>query len=100
MKKVMKKIYRKIISWLPTKLVINIETLRGYHKLCDLNNPIYFGEKIQWLKLYGNLEKYTNFADKYLVRDYITEKVGDKYLVRLLGVFDNAEEINFEKYRR
>ena len=97
MKKVMKEIYRKIISWLPTKLVINIETLRGYHKLCDLNNPIYFGEKIQWLKLYGNLEKYTNFADKYLVRDYITEKVGDKYLVRLLGVFDNAEEINFEK---
>lgn len=97
MKNIMKKIYRKIISCLPTKLVINIETLRGYHKLCNLANPVYFGEKIQWLKIYGNLEKYTNLVDKYLVRDYIKEKIGTKYLVSLLGVFDNPKEINFEK---
>lgn len=97
MKNVMKKIYRKIISCLPTKLVINIETLRGYHKLCNLANPVYFGEKIQWLKIYGNLEKYTNLVDKYLVRDYIKEKIGTKYLVSLLGAFDNPKEINFEK---
>ena len=97
MKNVMKKIYRKIISCLPTKLVINIETLRGYHKLCNLANPVYFGEKIQWLKIYGNLEKYTNLVDKYLVRDYIKEKIGAKYLVSLLGAFDNPKEINFEK---
>lgn len=97
MKNVMKKIYRKIISCLPTKLVINIETLRGYHKLCNLANPVYFGEKIQWLKIYGNLEKYTNLVDKYLVRDCIKEKIGTKYLVSLLGAFDNPKEINFEK---
>ena len=96
MKDILKEIYRKIISILPTKLVINIETLRGYHKLCNLKNPVYFGEKIQWLKVYGNLEKYTNYVDKYLVRDYVKEKVGNKFLIDLLGVFDKPEEIDFK----
>lgn len=96
MKDILKEIYRKIISILPTKLVINIETLRGYHKLCNLKNPVYFGEKIQWLKVYGNLEKYTNYVDKYLVRDYVKEKVGNKILIDLLGVFDKPEEIDFK----
>ena len=96
MKDILKEIYRKIISILPTKLVINIETLRGYHKLCNLKKPVYFGEKIQWLKVYGNLEKYTNYVDKYLVRDYVKEKVGNKFLIDLLGVFDKPEEIDFK----
>lgn len=96
MKDILKEIYRKIISILPTKLVINIETLRGYHKLCNLKKPVYFGEKIQWLKVYGNLEKYTNYVDKYLVRDYVKEKIGNKFLIDLLGVFDKPEEIDFK----
>ena len=96
MKDILKEIYRKIIIILPTKLVINIETLRGYHKLCNLKKPVYFGEKIQWLKVYGNLEKYTNYVDKYLVRDYVKEKVGNKFLIDLLGVFDKPEEIDFK----
>ena len=96
MKDILKEIYRKIIIILHTKLVINIETLRGYHKLCNLKKPVYFGEKIQWLKVYGNLEKYTNYVDKYLVRDYVKEKVGNKFLIDLLGVFDKPEEIDFK----
>ena len=97
LKKNFKQVYRNILKILPTKLVLNIENLRGYHKLIDFKNPKYFGEKIQWLKLYGNLEKYTDYVDKYKVRDYIKKIVGEEYLIPLLGVYDKSSDIDYSK---
>ena len=62
---------RKIGRFLPTKLVLNIDYLRSYKKILNLNNPQYYGEKIQWIKLNGNLERYGKYVDKYEVRTYI-----------------------------
>ena len=92
-----RQIYRNILKILPTKVVLNIENLRGYHKLINFKNPKHFGEKIQALKVYGNLEQYTNLVDKYKVRDYIEKKIGKEYLIPLLGVYNNAEEIDYSK---
>lgn len=36
-------------------------------------------------------------VDKYKVRDYIAEKLGEEYLIPLLGVWDNADDIDFDK---
>ncbi len=36
-------------------------------------------------------------ADKYLVRDWVKEKVGEEYLIPLLGVYDKFEDIDFDK---
>lgn len=90
-----RQIYRNILKILPAKIVFNIENLRGYHKFLNLKNPKYFGEKIQWLKLNGNLEKYTDLVDKYKVREYIKEKIGEEYLIPLIGVYDNSKDINY-----
>ena len=62
----------------------------------DWEAPQTFNEKIQWLKLYGDLPLMTRLADKYLVREYVREKIGEKYLVPLLGVWDTAEEVDFD----
>ncbi len=61
----------------------------------DLDNPKGFNEKLQYLKLYDKNPVYTVMADKYLVRDYISEKLGEEYLIPLLGVWDNPEDIDF-----
>ncbi len=63
----------------------------------DLTNPQTFNEKLQWLKLYDRKPDYTMMVDKYKVREYIKEKLGEEYLIPLLGVWDNAEDINFDK---
>lgn len=63
----------------------------------NLDEPRTFNEKIQWLKIYYKDPLMTKCADKYLVRDYIKEKIGEEYLIKLLGVYDNANEIDFEK---
>lgn len=62
----------------------------------DLQNPQTFNEKIQWLKLYNRRPEYTVMADKYLARDYIREKLGEEYLIPLLGAWDSPDEIDFD----
>ena len=62
----------------------------------NLNNPVTYNEKIQWLKLYDNTPEKTRLADKYLVREWVKEKIGEAYLVPLLGVYESFDQINFD----
>ena len=63
----------------------------------NLDNPKRFNEKIQWLKLYASTPIKTRLADKFLVRDWVKEKIGEEYLIPLLGVYDKFEDIDFSK---
>lgn len=65
-------------------------------KKLNLNNPQSFNEKLQWLKLYDRKPEYTQMVDKYEARKYIAEKIGEEYLIPLLGVWDNPEKIDFD----
>ena len=67
----------------------------GY-ELC-LNNPRYFSEKIQWIKVKCHEPLMTQCADKYLVRDYVKNKVGTSFLTKIYGVYNNAEAIEVNK---
>lgn len=67
----------------------------GYHP--DLDNPKTFNEKLNWLKLYSPNPLMTICADKVAVRDYVAEKVGEKYLIPVLGVYDCPNDIDFNK---
>lgn len=62
----------------------------------DLDNPKTFSEKLQWLKLHDRNDKYTMMVDKYLVRDYIHEQLGEEYLIPLMGVWDDPDDIDFD----
>lgn len=66
-------------------------------RVLNLENPKTYNEKMQWLKLYDSIPIKTKLADKYLVRDWISEKIGEKYLTPLLGVYDSFDEIDFDK---
>lgn len=62
----------------------------------DLENPKTFNEKLQWLKLYNRKPEYTILVDKYKVREYIANKIGEEYLIPLLGVWDDPDDIDFD----
>ena len=77
------------------------EFLRRKFKICmkrelDLENPKTFNEKLQWLKIYDHNPEYTVMVDKYLVREYIREKLGEEYLIPLIGAWDSPDEIDFD----
>ena len=62
----------------------------------NLDYPKTFNEKLQWLKLYNRRPEYTKMVDKYKVREYISEKIGEEYLIPLLGVWDDPDDIDFD----
>jgi len=65
-------------------------------KVLNLNNPKTFDEKIQWMKLYDSTPLKTKLADKYLVREYVAENIGEAYLVPILGIYNQFDEIDFD----
>ena len=92
-----KDLYRSFLRILPEKPALYLIYCRGYQKILNLKNPRYFGEKIQWLKLYGHLDELSDYVDKYVVREFVARTVGDKYLNQLYGVYDYPDEIDYEK---
>ena len=59
------------------------------------DEPEAYTEKMQWEKLYHRDERKVRLADKYLVRDWVRERIGEEYLIPLLGVWDRVEDIDF-----
>lgn len=62
----------------------------------DLENPKTLNEKISWLKLHDRNPLMGPAADKYAVREYIKNKLGEKYLVPLLYTTLNPKDIKPE----
>ena len=95
---------RRKIQVLAHKIFSNEFMSKLYFKIIlnenlDLDNPKTFNEKLQWLKLYyyPNNELVIKCADKYLVREYLRDREYEEKLVPLLGVWDNAKQINWDK---
>ncbi len=61
----------------------------------DLNRPVTFNEKLQWLKLHDRKPVYTVMADKVRVKEYVAEKIGSQYIIPTLGVWDSPKDIPF-----
>lgn len=86
-----KKIIKKNIS---DKLFYKILFRKSHGYKLDIDNPKTLNEKIQWLKLNDRTKLHTICADKYLVRDYVKEKIGEKYLINLLLFTKKVDDIN------
>jgi hypothetical protein len=62
----------------------------------DLKTPKTFSEKIQYLKVYGHLERFSKYVDKYDVREFVREKVGAELLIPLVGIYERTDDIDFK----
>lgn len=87
----------KIGTLLSDPMYLKIAFRCSMRKQLNLKNSRTFNEKLQWLKLYNRKPEYTMMVDKYAVREYIANTIGEEYLIPLLGVWDNANDIDFDK---
>ena len=69
-------------------------------KRLRLDSPIDFNEKLQWLKLHYRNPLMVTCADKWAVREFVKERIGEKYLAECVGVYDDVEKIPFEDLPR
>ena len=83
-------------SWIPDKLYIQWMYRLKMGKKLNLKNPTTFSEKLQWLKLYNRRPEYTTMVDKYAVKEYVANIIGNKYIIPTLGVWDRPEDIDWD----
>jgi hypothetical protein len=81
---------------LPDSFYISLKYFYHFKRFPNLKNPKSFTEKIQWLKLNDRKQEYTVMVDKYLVKDYVASIIGSEYIIPTLGVWDDAEDIEFD----
>ncbi len=68
--------------------------LLGYEP--DLENPRTFNEKINWLKLHDRDERITTCCDKYALKKYAADIIGDEHILPVLGAWKKGGEIDFD----
>lgn len=61
----------------------------------DLDHPVTYTEKLQWLKLHDRNPMYINMVDKYEAGNVIGRIIGKEYIIPCLGVWDSFDEIPF-----
>lgn len=88
-------ITRVITDILPDAVFLRLYFFYKRRQILSLRNPKTFSEKIQWLKVYGNLEQYYKYVDKYDVRAFVARELGENYLIPLIGVWSSFDEIPF-----
>lgn len=86
----------RLVRSLPSQYYLRLIFLLTRHRVLHLNHPRNYSERIQWLKVYGNLEQFAPYVDKYEVRRYVEAVAGDQYLIPLIGVWDRFEDIPFD----
>lgn len=91
-------LYRKIQKMDSTQKMAYVGGLyrKKIGREMNWDNPVRYTEKIQYEKIYGRMDEKVHLADKYRVREWIKEKIGEDYLIRLLGVWKKASEIDFD----
>lgn len=67
-----------------------------FHRKLDLKDPKTYNEKLQWLKLYDRRPEYTPMVDKYEVKKYVADLIGEQYIIPTLGVWDSFHDIDFD----
>lgn len=73
----------------------NFEKRVGYE--LNLDEPKSFNEKIMWSKLYYQDPLITKCCDKFAVKEYVKETIGEEYIVPNIGQWDDPEKINFDE---
>lgn len=80
----------------PDKILLLIRYRSRNHEWPHLNEPKTFQEKIQWLKLHDHNPFYTTMVDKYDVKYWVSQTIGQKYVIQTIGVWDTPENIDWD----
>lgn len=87
---------QSLCKHLPDKAYLKLWYYANTGKKLNLKNPQTFSEKLQWLKLYNRNPLYTIMVDKYAVKQYVADLIGDEYIIPTIGVWKRPEDIDFD----
>lgn len=83
------------LSFIPNRPYLKMVYFMKTGKRLNLDKPVGFNEKENWLKVNEIHPEYTNYVDKYEVRSIVDKTLGEGYMFPLLGVWNHYEDIDF-----
>jgi len=96
------KYWEKICRYMPDEMYLRWQFHHIYGRCLNLKNPQTYADKLAYLKLYKKNPLLKKLVDKYEVRSFVKERIGEKYLIRMLGIYNSTNEIPWntlpEKY--
>lgn len=90
-----RRLFAKVLSIIPDKPYLSLMYGLRMKKRINWRSLQTFNEKLQWLKLYDHRPEYIGMVDKYEVKRYVAERIGKKYIIPTLGVWDRFDDIDF-----
>ena len=84
-----------ILMPIPDKIYLKIKYRISTGRRLNLENPLRFNEKMQWLKLYNRNPIFTTMVDKYSVKAYVAGRSDSKYITKVYGKWNRFDEIDF-----
>ena len=85
------------LTWVPDNIMIRIQYRLKMGFWPDFNHPQRFTEKLQLYKISYHNPDMPLCVDKYDVRDYVKKKGLDSILNECYGVYENLEDIDWDK---
>lgn len=85
-----------LCNLLSDRIFTLIEYRANIGKKLNLDKPVLYNEKIQWLKLNDHNPLYTTIVDKFKVKPYVSKLCGDEYIIPTIAKWDDADEINID----
>lgn len=83
--------------WLcSNKRIIDYHFMNIFGHKMNWDNPRDLNEKINWLKIYGDTSLWSNLADKYRVRKFVSSRKLENILIPIYGKWDSAEKIDWQ----
>lgn len=86
----------RMLGWVSDEIYLKIIYRARLGKKLNLQNPKTFNEKIQWMKLHCREQQPGFLTDKYLVKKYVADRVGERYLIPTIGIWNSFDAIDFE----
>lgn len=84
------------LRFLPDRVFAVLKHAMFQGELTTLREPVTYSQMLAVKNLRDQGSLVSSTSDKYAVREYVREKVGEEYLIPLLQVVDRAAAIDFD----
>lgn len=85
-----------LTKWMSDEAYLKWVFKLTFGRKLNLDNPVDFEEKMQWIKLYDRRPEYVKMVDKYEAKKYVADFLGEQYIIPTLGVWDKFDDIDFD----
>ena len=84
------------LALIPTKPFLKMVYYIKTGKKLNLDNPVTFCDKLNWLKINDIHPEYTDLVDKVKVREHVNKIMGRDMFFPLYGAWDHYSDIDFD----